>query len=1025
MRVTEWSGKERVLRGALWLGLLLAVPALALAEQLPIKSYTTADGLARDNINCIVQDSHGFLWFCTAEGLSRFDGYKFTNYSTDQGLPHRVVNALLETRQGSYWVATGGGLCQFDLLAHVRAGEPRFVVYRPGKDERTQFVQTLMEDRAGTIWCGTKGGLYRLNQLDGRWTCSFVNLGLPANIPEAATVYALLEDRRGGLWVGTGNGLHRRWPDGRVERYTTQHGLPFNDVRILREDSAGQLWVGTTLGLCQLVPEPKPGLSVVARVFTAQNGLSHSHISSLLPASNERLWIGTYGGLNELAAEQTGQQLRQFTTAHGLNGNEITALAEDRDGNLWLGTESNGAMKLARNGFNTFLEADGLGNTRIASIFENQAGQLCVVSSQANQLFIHGFDGRRFTAVNPRLPERITKLGWGWYQSAFQDRAGEWWVPTGEGLCRYPKLSQVTQLGHTRPQAIYTARDGLGAGEIFRLYEDSKGDIWIGTIGPGNPETLTKWERSTGRFQRYTQADGLPAFNAPTAFGEDRLGNLWVGFYEGGLARLAAGRFKLLTTADGLPAGMIRGLLLDGRGQLWIATSRGGLARIDDPGAERPHLVTYTTAEGLASNQVSCVTEDTWGRIYVGTGRGLDRLDPTTGQIKHYTVADGLGNSFVNVAFRDRTGALWFGTLKGLSRLIPEPDRPPLPPPILIGGLRIAGHQYQISELGEAEVPRLRFGPNQNQLNIDFFGLGFGMGETLRYQYKLEGSDQGWSVPTDTRSINYASLAPGQYHFMVRAINADGVVSARPATVAFTILPPVWQRWWFLTLAALLTGLTVYAVHRYRVARLIELERVRTRIATDLHDDIGSSLSQISMLSEVIGRRLGQDQRVAEPLAMIADLSRNLVDSLNDIVWAINPYRDRLSDLTQRMRRFASDVFTARNIEFNFRAPDAQPDLKLGADTRREVFLIFKESVNNIVRHSECAAAEVEFMIKDGWLELKLSDNGHGFNPEQVSDGNGLLNMRQRALKMGGVLEVSSHSSQGTTVRLKAPLDRR
>ena len=220
-------------------------------------------------------------------------------------------------------------------------------------------------------------------------------------------------------------------------------------------------------------------------------------------------------------------------------------------------------------------------------------------------------------------------------------------------------------------------------------------------------------------------------------------------------------------------------------------------------------------------------------------------------------------------------------------------------------------------------------------------------------------------------------------------------------------------------------ALVVYGLFRYRLSRLLELERVRTRIATDLHDDIGSSLSQVSVLSEVVNRRVGDEPSVSEALSMMATLSRDLVDSMNDIVWAINPRRDRLSDLTQRMRRFCSDVFTAREIEFEFRAPDAQQNIQLGADVRREVYLIFKESVNNIARHSGCTRAEIDISFKHDSLDLRLCDNGCGFDPNEMSDGNGLANMRQRAQRLGAVSSIHSEAGCGTTVSLSVPLSRR
>jgi signal transduction histidine kinase len=223
----------------------------------------------------------------------------------------------------------------------------------------------------------------------------------------------------------------------------------------------------------------------------------------------------------------------------------------------------------------------------------------------------------------------------------------------------------------------------------------------------------------------------------------------------------------------------------------------------------------------------------------------------------------------------------------------------------------------------------------------------------------------------------------------------------------------------------ILIGLGIYVFDRQRIARLIELERVRMRIATDLHDDIGSSLSQIAILSEVVRQQVeGSNLPVTKPLSLIATSSREMVDSMSDIVWAINPRRDHLHDLTQRMRRFASDTLSARNIEFRFRAPGEEQDIRLGADVRRQVFLIFKESLNNMARHSQCTEADIDFHIEKDLMTLRLSDNGKGFDPSQASDGHGLMSMRERAKELGGRLEMTSPNGRGTTITLTAPLAR-
>jgi signal transduction histidine kinase len=232
---------------------------------------------------------------------------------------------------------------------------------------------------------------------------------------------------------------------------------------------------------------------------------------------------------------------------------------------------------------------------------------------------------------------------------------------------------------------------------------------------------------------------------------------------------------------------------------------------------------------------------------------------------------------------------------------------------------------------------------------------------------------------------------------------------------------PIWQRWWFLSLLVGFMGLAIYSAYRLRLNRLLELERIRTGIASDLHDDVGSGLSQVSILSEVVRRRVGHDESVRQELSIIGTLSRDLVDSMSDIVWAINPVKDRFSDLSYRMRRLASDVFTAHGVEFVFDVPNPGRDIKLGPEMRREIYLIFKEAVNNVVSHSHCTAVKISFVISDGALELSVHDNGEGFKLECASEGNGLANMRLRAKKLGGELGIGSANSHGTTVHLKAP----
>jgi ligand-binding sensor domain-containing protein len=364
--------------------------------------------------------------------------------------------------------------------------------------------------------------------------------------------------------------LYRRRPDGVVELYDPKAGLPIQNV--LFEDRAGTIWAGTNWGLCQLVPDPQPDQPIVARRYTTKDGLAYDSITSLCQSASGKLWVGTARGLCERLAvpNKEGRSFQSYTMENGLCDKAIDELTEDHDGNLWMGTPYGGVMRLAASGLASYKEADGLGGSSIGAVFETRSGELCVLSDPGH---LDRFDGRRFTGTQLRLPKPITYWGWGWYQTTFQDSRGEWWMATGEGLVRYPKLAQVEELSRTRPRAIYTTREGLPANEIFRLFEDSHGDIWISTLG--NPQgVLTRWERATESFHVYPFAD-IQTESAPTAFCEDASGDLWIGLYRGGLLRYGQGRFTLLTAADGVPAGFVRSLYLDHASRLWVATAEG------------------------------------------------------------------------------------------------------------------------------------------------------------------------------------------------------------------------------------------------------------------------------------------------------------------------------------------------------------------------------------------------------------------------------------------------------------------
>jgi signal transduction histidine kinase len=338
----------------------------------------------------------------------------------------------------------------------------------------------------------------------------------------------------------------------------------------------------------------------------------------------------------------------------------------------------------------------------------------------------------------------------------------------------------------------------------------------------------------------------------------------------------------------------------------------------------------------------------------------------------------------------------------------------------LITAIRSNGEPVPVSELGERAIARLEFPHNRAQLEIEYVTPYFAGGQSLLYETKLDGATSVWSAPSPNTSLNFANLAPGTYRFQVRAV-APGGLSGDSASLDFEILSPVWRRWWFVSFVVALLAAAAAAAHRYRVNQVIELQRVRARIATDLHDDLGSGLSQVAILSEMIRKRLdGAAPAATEPLSRIATVSRELIESMEDIVWSINPARDRLQDLSSRMRQFASEVLEPRGIDLAFGAPEAGRDVALDPAIRRHLYLIFKEAIHNL-RHSGCSAVVVRLTQSVSELLVEVRDNGRGMERANDRSGHGLASMRSRAEACGGSLEVESGSGGGV-VRARIPL---
>jgi len=598
---------------------------------------------------------------------------------------------------------------------------------------------------------------------------------------------------------------------------------------------------------------------------------------------------------------------------------------------------------------------------------------------------------------------------------ALIDHTGDWWFATSDGLVRFPAVPRAEVLPRTPPKAIYTTRDGLPTNDIGRIFEDSRGDLWI------SAKTLVHYIRSTGRFETLP---GTPEDGFPSAFAEDPSGAVWIAFSTapgtGHPSQLMRYRNAKLETveAGNLPTGWFTNLHFDRSGRLWLATTEGGLALAAEPTSRHPQFGSqFTPKNGLSGPGVMGLAEDRRGRLYATTAYGVDSIDPDSKAIRHFSYADGVPTG-ISFARCDRAGTLWFGAAMGLASYSPAAEPAREPAPAVIKAVRVNGQPRVVTQL--------RLSAAENQLQFDFATPAAPASASARFQYKLGGADEDWSSPTPDTSVNYSNLPPGRYRFQVRPVSLS--LDTLPAAgLAFEIEPHFWQRWWFLALVAVALASVAWFWHRYDVHRRLEVALVRSRIAADLHDDLGASLSRVVILSEVAQRQASpSDSAIAPRLREIAETARALVDGMGDLVWSIDPHRDGLASLLARLRQFASGILDPLGIQWTLESSPDVEQLPLSPDRRWQLFLIMKEAIHNAARHSGCECVRIEFLRRANQAIVRIVDDGRGLPSysHPSSGGNGLANIAKRATALGAQLSIESEPGHGVEIVLSLPWEK-
>lgn len=1022
------------------------------AQHLTIQNYSVGQGLVHNKINRIVKDSRGWLWICTDEGLSQYDGHSFINYGVEQGLPHSKIYDVLETKDGEYLLGTGAGVCLFSpgakgkyhpSLASSKSSLAKIktlftILPFPDNAEEYEKIRLLKQSN-GKIWAATSHGIYSLQVLNGLERAVWTSLHLQGSKTQFIT--AIEEDSQSTLWLGTKeDGIYRYRNGGETEKINPLYKYPLNEISAMTWDHYGRLWVATDKYLLQLTIDPNNGPPKIFRALVIGEHIL-TGVNDLADSEDGNMWIATDLGLNRLVFSASGTILerKSYTTENGLKHNEIGAILAGRSGNLWLGTKV-GLMKVNPDYCLNFGKDQGVSS--IVSIVSGTQGKTWFIafdgpgvssSRKYSKSILEStirwrvgiYNGEKIVWENISALNNIGATGSAGAQRALQDSKGEWWFATSKGLFRLSASRDFGLLPRLTPKRLYTHKDGLISDKVHRVFEDSRGDIWILVQDPKGG--LYRWDRKSELLLDMSLTLGTAGFldNPPYSITEDRSGTVWIGHRNNGLTRYKNGEINILQEKDGVPTGRVSELFCDREGGLWAAFQDSGIRYLENPCAESLHFKQYSQEEG-GRMLITSITEALNGDIYFNSNRGINRLNRRNGfiqQLNAISDSDQIGGE-IQAIHCDKNGDVWVGSNSGLVRHRPSKMLDENLPKVFITKIKTPLGLYEFSPVGELPSTIILLPSNQAQIQIDFVGLVGGHSDGVQYQYQLEGAHKTQSSWEDKRTAFLPSLKSGNYQFTVKARSATGVVSTNSATLHIAILPPLWQRWRFIISTILLVTMIALCIRKYHQHNLRKLQLVRENIAADLHDDIGSNLTQISISSEVMSQNLNGHlngtREYAEYLGGVALKARETIDAMRDLVWAIDPKRDNIRSLTQKMRSFANEMLGPGDIELRFHGDES--GIKLSPETRRAIYLIFKESIHNIVRHAKCKRVEVCLLLANAQLKITIADDGRGFTPTKESEGNGIGSLYKRAKQIGAALRVDSTPGRGTIISLEVPL---
>ncbi len=1024
---------KSIMRGLLPILLFCNCLLKAQEPSLYFENISTRNGLSNDKVNCILQDSRGFIWMGTDDGLNRYDGKNFVHFrhrlQDTSSISGNIITDLIEDKEGRLWIATAeGGLSRYDYSLPTHQ---QFKQFKHLPDDTLSIpsnaINAILDDDRGYIWLGTAGkGVLRFHKQTGRYdpigksTRTVLDLcrgpdgiiwvgkqgggymkinpvtlnysedqryqDLYANLPHA-TVTTLFRDRDQNVWFGSWDKVLYRIDrnTGKEEVFKKNGAGTFqnDEISCFTEDAEGRLWMGgKEKGLH--VYEPKTKRFNNFEYDPSREGtVSDNRINCLYTDRQGRIWVGTARGV---CVNQPDRQqfVQQFLKSSSPNPVTVHDFFEDEHGTIWMGT-SFGIFKKYPDGTITHQSIKYKGRPlQVGCFFKDEDGALFLGTNFS--LFKYNTrtgvlsllpntekDGVMYNIINSRVV------------SVIRDNINGNPVlvvsPYGHYLAYYDLKKQrwISRLDSSKIIERFNLKDNL----IRRIYKTKNGTIWMAT----GKEGLAAWTNtSTPRssFIKHNPYDSLSiANNNVYDIAEDQMGNLWVSTSGGGLHYFNTNTktFSQISASNNL----VEGIAVDKRQNVWMI-SNGNLHRYD------PLRKTHTSfrlpdAEktGGVRGKIFC---DSKGRLYVAGLNYFISFHP---------------DSIVETKTK---------------------------PNVYLTDFQIFNKSF--SHLLSSDHITLNY--QQNYFAFEFSAPDFTAGSIIKYAYKLEGFDRDWVDAGERAYVSYSNIAGGDYTFKVRVTNTPGNWSETQASIRVSIIPPYWKKPWFYFVSALLLLLIIYAVYRYRINELVKRQTIRNKIAQDLHDNVGSTLSSISVYSQVakIYQQQEKSTDLQSTLEKISAASSEMISELNDTVWAINPRNDNFDIMLQRMDSLARPLLHAQSIKFTLYSDPNLSGINLEMEKRKNLYSIYKEAINNVIKYSEATTVSVDIRLHANTIVMKIKDDGKGFDISKTSEGfkssdvygggNGLRNIQNRVREMKGTLKMDSQPGKGTFIEINFPV---